>query len=208
MKWKFTCVALLVVALPFIIATVSDFDALEVVASRITAHDRSMYWGAGAMEVDGTECGVPIARDLVTGGPKPLTIACNASDSGTISGHTVMPDSWGTSTKTVVFEITLGQIAAATTVFDMDFEGQCVSSTESFVAFNGTGEQQATVTLTEDDDALQAETSPVTLNGTSCAKGDVLFWQGAIDASGSHTATSAQVVIVGVKMEYNATLGD
>ena len=151
-------------------ANVLDSDAYvdaSIDPIHIATHTRSMYWGAGAMEVDGTQCSAPVAVLLHATGPKPLTIACADSDSGTISGSTVMPDGWDGST--VIFEIALGQIAAATTVFDMDFEGQCIGTTEDFLTFAGTGEVQATVTLVADDDHLTALTTAVTLNGSTCA---------------------------------------
>jgi hypothetical protein len=208
MKKRRLLIVSLVCLVSFLIGSY-DFEANTNAASSIAAHNRSMYWGAGAMEVDGTECAAPTAVALHATGPKPLTIACNDSDSGTISGTIVMPDSWdAATTATVTFEVTLGQIAAATTFFDMDFEGQCVSSGQDFLTFAGTGEQQARVQLVADDDMLQATTSAVTLNGTTCTAGDFLAWRGAIDGTGGHTATAAQVVIVGVKMEFSGTLGD
>jgi hypothetical protein len=178
---------------------------VDYVPERSATEVRSMYWGAGAMEVDGTHCVAPTAVAIHDTGPTPLTIACASNDAGTISGGTVMPDEWNAST--VTFEISLAQISAGVTIFDMDFEGQCIGHGENYLTFGGTGEQQATVTLVADDDALQATTAAVTLNGTTCAGGDILFWQGAIDQSGTNTAVGTEVVIVGVKMEYTINIG-
>ena len=177
----------------------------DYVPERSATEVRSMYWGAGAMEVDGTQCVAPVAVAIHDTGPTPLTIACASNDAGTISGGTVMPDEWNFDT--VTFEITLAQISAAVTIFDMDFEGQCIGHGENYLTFGGTGEQQAVVTLVADDDSLQASTSAVTLNGTTCAGGDTLFWQGAIDQSGTNTAVGTEAVIVGVKMEYTINIG-
>ena len=169
---------------------------------------RSMYWGAGSMEVDGTQCATPTAVALVTSGPTPLTIACNDNDGGTISGSILMPDSWGT-TLTVTFALTVGQIAASTGGFDIDFEAQCIDSDEPFLAFAGTGEQAADITLTADDDSLTVVTSAVTVNTSStCEGGDMLVWRGAVDAGGTATSIETLAVIVGVKMEWTSTIGD
>ena len=62
--------------------------------------------------------------------------------------------------------------------------------------------------LTEDDDMLEDDTPNITVNGTTCAGGDLLAWQGAIDATASATAIETLAVIVGVKMEYTSTIGD
>lgn len=172
----------------------------------ITAAERSfitndyIYWNAGEMVVDSAQCAVATAVALVIGGPTPLTIACTDNDAGTISGITVMPDEWDGGT--VTFTVALGQISAATTVFDMDFEGQCIGSTEAYLAFAGTGEQSAAVTLVADDDAFLATTAAVTLNGSTCAGGDIVSWRGAIDGGGGNTSVGTEVVIVGVKMEF------
>jgi hypothetical protein len=157
------------------------------------------------METDCAQCVAATGVELVTNGPITQAIACADSDDGTISGSWVMPDGWDGGT--VTFEVTLGQISAAVTRFDMDFEGQCIGHGEDFLAFAGTGEQQATVILVADDDMLQATTAAVTLNGTTCEGGDLLVWQGAIDAW-DHTAVGTEVVIVGVKMEFGTTVGD
>jgi hypothetical protein len=167
---------------------------------------RSMYWGAGEMEVDATGCTVPSARALVTSGPTPLSVACSDSATATISGSTVMPDGWNAST--VTFELTVGQIAASTGTYAIHFEGQCIGSDEPFLAFAGTGEQIITITLTADDDTLQGTTPAVTLNGTTCAAGDVLVWRGAIHDTTSTTSLETLAVVVGVKMEYTSTVGD
>ncbi len=168
---------------------------------------RSVYWGAGSLEVDGAQCGAPTAVLLHATGPKPLTIACNDSDSGTISGSTVMPDSWDGNA--VTFELNIAKISATGGSYDMDFEAQCIGEDEAYLTFAGTGEAQAVVTMsTNDDRAQQSSAASPTINGTTCAGGDVLVWQGAIDAGASATSLQAIALIVGVKMEYVSTIGD
>jgi len=185
-----------------------DHDAATnfVAAEHVDWAVRSMVWPAGALEVDGTGCTVPAAVALVTSGPTPEVVKCSDSDTATISGSTVMPPGWNAGT--VIFELILGQIAASTAAYEMDFEGQCIGNDEPFLAFAGTGEQPAQITLTADDDALKDETAAVTLNGTTCAGGDVLVWRGAIDATASAASIETLAVVVAVRMEYSATSGD
>jgi hypothetical protein len=178
---------------------------VDYVPERSATEVRSMYWGAGAMEVDGTNCTAPTAVALVASGPTPLTIACADNDAATISGSTSMPDEWNFDT--VTFTLILGQIGASTGAYEMDFEGQCIGNDEPFLAFAGTNEQPAAITLTADDDMLEADTAAVTLNGTTCAGGDVLVWQGAIDATASAASIETLAVVVGVKMEYTINIG-
>ncbi len=161
---------------------------------------KSIWWGANAMVSDGTQCGTATAVSLITGGPDPLTIACADDDSGTIGGTVSMPDNWNGDP--VTFTLVLGQILASTDAYVMDFEAQCISSDEAFLAFAGTGERAAAITLTAADDMLEVTTLGVTLNGTTCAGGDVVAWQGAIDETASGADIGTQAVIVGVKMEY------
>ena len=158
------------------------------------------------MQVDGTGCTVPAAVALVTSGPTPLVIKCADSDTATISGSTSMPDSWNGGT--VTFTLILGQILASTGAYEMDFEGQCIGSDEPFLAFAGTGEQPAQITLTADDDMLEDDTAAVTLNGTTCAAGDIVVWRGAIDATASAASIETLAAVVGVKMEYTSNVGD
>lgn len=165
-----------------------------------------MYWGAGAMEVDGTECAAATAVLLVASGPTPLTIACNDSDDGYIEGSTVMPDSWNGGVVTITMQV--GQIAASTGGFDVDFEVTCVSTGDDFVAFADANLVAADVTLVADDDAIQVTTGDITVNGTTCAGGDYLAWRGDVDAGGTATSSETLVVIVGVLMEYTSTIGD
>lgn len=169
---------------------------------------RSLNWGAGSMEVDGTECANQVAVELVSGGPKPQTIACNKDDLAVIRGSGTMPQDWDGGT--VTFTLMLGQILASTDTFEMDFEGQCVGSGESYLPFVGTNEQPVTITLTEDDDSLSATTPAVTLNGSTCAAGDDFQWQGAVDSTGSTESAGpleTLVVVVEVIVGYQANVG-
>lgn len=167
---------------------------------------RSMYWGAGAMEVDGVQCANQIATTLVASGPVPLAIACTDSDLATISGTTTMPDGWDGGT--VTFTLIVGQILASTGEYHMDFEGQCIGAGEAFLAWGGGTEQAADITLTADDEMNSATTTPVTLDGSTCAGGDVLAWQGAIDATGSATDLETLAAVLGVRMEFTWNFGD
>jgi hypothetical protein len=164
-----------------------------------------MYWGAGAMEVDGTGCAAHVAVELVSGGPKPLTIACSDSNTATIQGSGVIHPRWDGGTLT--FTLILGQIAASTLAYEMDFEAQCVSSGESYVDFDGVGEQPAQITLVADDKDLKDETPAVTPDGTTCQGKDTIAWQGAIDAGQSGSGIEDDAVVVGVLMQFQRYVG-
>ena len=192
-----------------ILVMLSSFFMLGGVADHVPERSatevRSMYWGAGAMEVDGTNCTAPTAVALVASGPTPLTIACADSDAATISGSSVFPKAWNAGT--VTFTLILGQISASTGAYEMDFEGQCIGSGESHLAFAGTGEQPAQITLVADDKDLKDETAAVTLNGTTCAGGDTFEWQGAIDATASAASIETLAVVVGVRVDFTLNIG-
>jgi hypothetical protein len=186
--------------------TTLTIPANLIATTALLTEKRSIYWQARDMISDGAECAAAGAAAMVASGYTPLAIACTDNDAAVISGDVVMPDSWDGGT--VTFEVTVGQTGASTGAWEMDFEGQCIGSDEAFLAFAGTGEQPAAITLTADDDMLQATTAAVTLNGTTCAGGDILIWQGAIDATASAASIETLAEVVGVKMEYTSNIGD
>src|SRR3990167_9506964 len=167
---------------------------------------RSMYWGAGSISSDGTNCANPTesANILV----KQYSIVCADNDASIIYGSTVMPDGWDGGT--VAFTLEIFQVAASINTIEIDFAAKCVSNDEALSAFGTppTGEQPASITLTAANDMLEDDTSAVTVDGTTCAAGDALFWTGQVDATASHADIATAVEIMGVKMEYTTNIGD
>lgn len=187
-------------------AGIATFAANEIVSSELAIEVRSMYWGAGSISSDGTNCANPTesANILV----KQYTIVCADSDAAIIYGSTQMPDGWNGGT--VVFTLVVAQVGASTNGIELDFAAKCVSNDEALSAFGTppTGEQAAAITLTADNDILEDDTAAVTVDGTTCAAGDVLFWTGQVDATASHADIATAVEILGVKMEYTTNIGD
>ena len=134
---------------------------------------------------------------------KQFTIVCADNDAGDLVGSVVMPDNWDAGT--VTFELTIYQVAASTQTIELDFAALCTSSDEALTAFGATptGEQPASITLTADNDMLSTTTAAVTVDGTTCAAGDVLHWTGQVDATASGANIATAVEIMGVKMEYS-----
>jgi hypothetical protein len=188
-----------------------SIDGTEILDGTIGSADigtivDSIAWNAGGITSDGTNCAAA-AKSAEVLVPQ-YTIVCAMSDDADIYGSVTMPDSWDGGT--VTFELTIAQIGASTHVVDMDFAAYCVSSDEGLVVFGATptGEEQAAVTMTADNDILTAITSAVTVAGTSCAGGDTLFWTGQVDATASGAEIATAMEILGVKMEYTSNVGD
>ena len=166
---------------------------------------RSMYWGAGAMTAQGA-CAIAEATPLASG-PVLYTAICTDADADTIQGSTLMPDGWDGGT--VTFTMAVTQTATDTAVIELDFAAQCVSSDEAISAWNAppTGEQPASITLTVASDWLEDDTAAVTVSGTSCAAGDMLYWIGSVDAGATTSTALTTLHIIGVKMEYTTVVG-
>jgi hypothetical protein len=161
---------------------------------------KTIYWGAAAISVDGTQCATPTesTNTLV----KQFTVVCTDNDGAILYGSAVMPDAWDGGT--VTFKWTIAQVAASTQTVEMDFAAKCVSHDEALAAFGTppTGEQAASITLTADNDMLSRTTAAVTVDGTTCAGGDTLFWTGQVDATASGADLATAVETLGVSMEY------
>jgi hypothetical protein len=161
---------------------------------------KSIYWGAGALSTDGTQCTAPSesANTVI----KQWTIVCADNDGAIVYGSVAMPDAWDGGT--VTFTWVIHQVAASTSAVQMDFAAKCLASDDALTAFGTppTGEQPADITLTADNDILMATTAAVTVDGTTCSGGDVLFFTGQVDATASNAAIATAVETLGVKMEY------
>lgn len=163
--------------------------------------DQTQVGGTGA----GNECEV-LSGFVVTNGPAMQWVVCDDSDDGFFGGTVVMPDAWDGGTVTI--EMDTAQILASTGGFDVDFEVVCTSSGDDFVAFADANMQAADITMVADDDFLTVTTSPITVNGTTCAGGDFLAWRGDVDAAGTATSSETLIAVIGIKMEYTTTIGD
>lgn len=174
----------------------------DTVTFNIDNHVKSIYFPAGALSTDGTQCAAP-AEVTINSGPKTWTIICTDNDGSTIYGHVVMPDSWNAGT--VTFELEYLQTAADTAVMNSDIAAMCRGAGETI---NNTWGSEIAI----DDAAVSGSnivdhttSAAVTADGT-CAAGDTLFFRWQLDATGTTTAV-ATLHILGVKMEYSVVGG-
>lgn len=163
----------------------------------------SIYWPAGAMVEDGTNCATP-ALVTINSGPKQYTVICTDNDSSTLYGNVGMPDSWDGGT--VTMELQYLQTAADTDVLNSDIAAQCHGAGETVDSTWGTEIAIDDAAVTGSNAVDHTTSAAVTPAGT-CADGDSLWWRWQMDATGTTTAV-ATLHILGLKLEYTSTFGD
>jgi hypothetical protein len=171
--------------------------------SMLTTEVRSMYWGAGAMSADGTQCANPTEVTL-NSGPKTYSVICTDNDAATLYGHTVMPEGW--TAGTVEFALEYVQTAANTSAMNSDVSCACRGPGETINNTFGTEQAIDDAAVTGSNGVDLTKSSAVTCDGT-CAAGDTLFWRWQLDATGTTTAV-ATLNMIGMRMEYTTGVGD
>jgi hypothetical protein len=163
---------------------------------------KSMYWGAGAISSDGTQCADPTEVTL-NSGPKLFSISCADNAASIIYGSTVMPDGWDAGT--VTFEIMVWHGTTETITFAGDFQAQCRASGEvpsgTWAPDPVDANSQADVSITTANQIVSATTGGAITPAGTCAVGDMLFWKWTMDAANTD-ANGANTDILGVKMEF------
>jgi hypothetical protein len=162
---------------------------------------KSVWFGAGSLSTDGTQCAAPAEATPVASGPKVWSIICTDNDASTIHGSIRMPDSWdaGTVTFTHVYQ----QTAADTSALNGDIAAQCRGNGEAPSSTYGTEvaiDDAGVVGSGANDMTTSAAVTPT---GT-CAAGDMLYWRYQLDATGTTTAV-ATLHHLGFNMEYSVT---
>jgi hypothetical protein len=162
---------------------------------------KSVWFSAGSLSTDGTQCAAPAEATPVASGPKLWTIICTDNDGSTIYGSVRMPDSWdaGTVTFTHVYQ----QTAADTSALNGDIAAQCRGNGEAPSSTYGTEvaiDDAGVVGSGANDMTTSAAVTPT---GT-CAAGDMLYWRYQVDATGTTTAV-ATLHHLGFNMEYSVT---
>jgi hypothetical protein len=162
---------------------------------------KSVWFSAGSLSTDGTQCAAPAEATPVASGPKLWTIICTDNDGSTIYGSVRMPDSWdaGTVTFTHVYQ----QTAADTSALNGDIAAQCRGNGEAPSSTYGTEvaiDDAGVVGSGANDMTTSAAVTPT---GT-CAAGDMLYWRYQVDATGTTTAV-ATLHHLGFNMEYSIT---
>jgi len=182
-------------------STTTTFLANDIDSSEINTEVRSMYWPAGSLSSDGTQCADP-AEVTLASNPKTYTIICADNNASAIYGQAVMPDSWNGGT--VVFELSYTQTAADTSDFNGGVFAQCRGAGETIGSYGS--EQTINDAAVTGSNAVDiTESSAVTPAGT-CAGGDILFWKYEVEDT-TDTAM-ATLHILGMKMEYTSNVGD
>ena len=163
---------------------------------------KSVWFGAGALSTDGTQCAAPAEATPLASGVKLWTIICADNDGSRMHGSVVMPDNWDGGT--VTFESTAVQTAASAGVIEYQAAAQCKGDTEALVATASYGSEVVwTDTLTGSSGVNRATSGAVTPSGT-CAAGDFLAFY--IDIGAANTTTAmATLHTFGFKMYYTET---
>ena len=161
----------------------------------------SVVFTAAGLSADGTNCADATEVTIGSWGKMP-SIICTDNDASIVTATIpAMGDGWDASTVTV--ELIYIQDAVDALVLNADASGRCVGDTETPAAY-GTeiALDDAAVTGTDAKDSVTS--AAITLAGT-CAAGDMVQIQVAIDATGTTTAM-ATLNIIGLKVEYGWTL--
>lgn len=178
-------------------------DCTFAVPSGATSVVRSIYWGAGAMNADGTFCLDP-TQITINSGPKIWKVTCADNDGSSLDGSITMPDGWDGGT--VTFELSYIQTAADTAVMNSDIAAQCHGPGEVVNSTWGTE-----IAIDDPDvtgsNAIDHTTSAAVTPAGTCNPGDSLFWRWQLDATGTTTAVGT-LHIIGMKMEYTITSAD
>ena len=161
----------------------------------------SVWFGAGALSTDGTQCAAP-AEVTINSGAKLWTIICVDNDAGRMHASIEMPDNWDGGTVTLMSSAI--QTAASAGVIEYQASAQCKGDTEALVAAASYGTEVVwTDTLTGSNAVNKATSGAITPSGT-CAAGDFLAL--IIDIGATNTTTAmATLHTLGFKMEYSVT---
>jgi hypothetical protein len=166
-----------------------------------TKPKKSVWFGAGSMSTDGTQCAAP-AEVTINSGPKVWSVICTENDAGSMYFSVKMPDSYDGGTVTLTSSIV--QTAADTGSMLLDAAAQCRGNGEapsstwgSEVAIDDAG-----VTGSNQNDFITS--GAITPAGT-CAAGDMMYFRVQIDATGNPTTAAATLNFLGFLMEYSVS---
>lgn len=162
---------------------------------------KSIWFGAGSLSTDGTQCAAPAEVTPVASGPKVWSIICQDNAASAIYGSVRMPDAWdgGTVTFTHVYQ----QTAADTGILNGDIACQARSNGEAPTDTYGTAiaiDDAAVVGSGANDMTTSAA---VTCAGTGVAGGDMLYFKYLL--STDTTTAVATLHHLGFTMKYSVT---
>jgi len=159
----------------------------------------SVYWPAGALSTDGTQCAAP-GEVTINSGSKRWTIICADNDSSTIYGEVAMPDSWDGGTVTLMGMFV--QTAANTSAMNSDVAMACRAAPTTINNTWGTEVAMDITNMTGSNAINTVTTAAITPNGTCTGGGMLLQFRWQLDATGTTTAV-ATLHMLGFKLEYS-----
>ena len=157
-----------------------------------------IYFPAGSLVGDGTNCPATATAVTINSGPKLYTMICGSGANGDMDFDVVMPNNWDGGT--LEFEPDYIQMAANTSAMNSDVKAQCRGTGETPSSTWGTAiaiDDAAVTGSNARDKTLSAAVTPA---GT-CAAGDHLFVRYTLDVTGT-TTTEASLHFLGVGMYY------
>lgn len=158
---------------------------------------KSVYFPAGGLNVDGTQCGQPTERQINSGALR-YTIICADNDASTIYGEVEMPDAWDGGTVTLMG--TFVQTAADTSNMNADVAMAC--RVDGDTINNTWGTEIAMDTAMGGSNKIDTvTTAAITPNGTCTGGGTLLQFRWQLDATGTTTAV-ATLHMLGFKLIY------
>lgn len=160
---------------------------------------KSVWFGAGALSTDGTQCAAP-AEVTINSGPKIWTVICTENDASTMYWSFKSPDNWDGGTFTV--DHVYIQTAADTGSMLGELSAQCHGNGETVDSTWGSVVEldDAAVTGSNKNDMITS--TAVTPAGT-CAAGDMVYFRWQYDATGNPTTAAATLNHVGFRVEYS-----
>jgi hypothetical protein len=159
---------------------------------------KSVWFGAGSLSTDGTQCAAP-AEVTINSGAKMWTIICTDNDASTIYGLAEMPDAYDGGTVTLMGSFI--QTAADTANMNSDVAMACRG--DGLTINNTWGTEVAMDTAMTGSNAIDTVTTgAITPNGTCTGGGKLLQFRWQLDATGTTTAV-ATLHVVGFKLEYS-----
>lgn len=160
----------------------------------------TVWYGAGAMSTDGTQCATAAEATPVGSGAKLWTIICTDNDSSRMHGSFVMPNGWDGGT--LLFSLTAVQTAADTSNLGWTVAAQCKGDTESLVATASYGTEVTTTDAMSGSGKQNTSTSTAVTPSGTCAAGDLLAFYIDVDATITTTAM-ATTHVLGTRVQYS-----
>lgn len=157
-----------------------------------------VFFPAGNLVGDGTNCPLAASAVTINSGPKTLTMICGSGGNGDMDFNTIMPRNWdGGDT---YFEPSYTQTAANTSAMNSDIKSQCRGAGETPSSTWGSSvsiDDAAVTGSSAEDKTLSAAVTPA---GT-CTGGDHFYGRYTLDVTGT-TTPEATLNFFGIGMYY------